>query len=57
MANGNIKKPVNPHTFDRRNEITITDMRRGVSDATVTCLYCHQIVTAQHLDAECPKPR
>lgn len=49
--------PKNPHIFDRRNDITVADMRRGVSSATVTCLYCHQNITAKQLDSECPKVR
>lgn len=42
------------HTFDRRNDNTIQEMKRNEQDnRTVYCIKCHHYITKEHLDDEC----
>jgi hypothetical protein len=33
------------HTFDRRDEIAVRDLERGITKQPVRCLYCKKLVT------------
>lgn len=42
------------HVFDRRNDVTLRDMRRGAAPkSTVYCLDCKRYITVEQLDQPC----
>lgn len=53
-----MNKEFKTHTFDRRNEFTISDMRRALqqqlpNNTTVTCIKCKRVISKEQLDAPC----